>query len=338
MATDPVAWGVDNGLHTPEMYRVAAHIAAQGEVGVLGLLDLKVKPLVVPGAGVLIDPGVGIVPCRAAGMSYQTYLGRIPTQDTAGVTATDGSGGRTDLVVYQIENPVTDAYTPPVDPAVGPYVFPRVHANVGAPGTLPAPVTNKATATAWLAAQGLDAIPLALVVQPLSNGAVSAGMITDLRTVARPKTLRQQAASASGGNVQLTSATFVDWAASATVDVPAWATTVVVTAVVRCRVDRSTASVAGTALGSLRMRLGGTAVAPTQVSQTVAYDELAPFADTAIRTSVEVSDTMPVPASLRGQNGVTLALQGIKASGNKNLYVDTGSFYRIDWEWKEAAA
>lgn len=340
MPTDPVAWGNDNGLHTPELYRVLAAVAGEREEGVLGLGDLKVVPLAVPGAGVNVNPGIGIVPCRAAGMVDQFYVGRIPTQDTAGITATGAGAARTDLVAYVVRGLPDTGYVAPPDLSVGPYVRVEVFANVGAAGTLPAPVTNKATAKAYLAAQGVSAIPVGLVVLPVSTATVTSGMITDLRTVARPRRLRRQAASASGGVANLTTASpsFADWAASAVVDVPAWATSVIVTAVVRCRMDRSTASVNGTATGNLRVRLGGSAGAPVAVSQTVAYDEFAPFADATTRLPVEVSDTIAVPASLRGQTGVTLALQGNKTGGTKNLYVDTSSYYRLDWEFLESAA
>ena len=340
MATDPVAWGNDNGLHTPELYRVLAAVAGEREEGVLGLGDLKVVPLAVPGAGVNVNPGIGIVPCRASGMVDQFYIGRIPTQDTAGVTATGAGATRTDLVAYVVRGLPDTGYVAPPDLAVGPYVRVEVLANVGAAGTLPAPVTNKATAKAYLAAQGLSAIPLALVVQPVSNATVTAGMITDLRTVARPRRERRQwsVQPAAVANLSTVSPSFQDWVLSQAVDVPAWATSVIVTAQVRCRLDRSTASVNGTAAGYLRLRLGGSAAAPVAVSQTVAYDEFAAFADGTARLTVDISDTIAVPASLRGQTGVTLALSGNKSSGNKNLYVDTASFGRLDWEWQESAA
>lgn len=339
MPTDPVAWGNDNGLHTPELYRVLASVAGEREEGVLGLGDLKVVPLTVPGAGVNINPGIGIIPCRAAGMVDQFYIGRVPTQDTENITATGGGGGRTDLVAYVVRGLPDVGYSAPPDLSAGPYVFIEALSNVGAPGTLPAPVTNKATAKAYLAAQGLSALPLALVTQPVSNGTVTAGMITDLRDVARPRARRKQYSIQPGSVVNLTTASpaWADWVMAPTVDVPTWATSVVVTAVVRCRLDQLSASVSGTAIGSLRVRLGGTSGAPVAVSQSVGYDELAPFPYGVARVNVEVSDTIAVPASLRGQS-VTLALQGNKASGNKNLFVDTISFGRLDYEWQEAAA
>lgn len=329
MATDPIAWGTDNGLHTPEIFRVMAALAGEREPGVLGLGDCKVVPFGTPGAGVNVNTGVSIIPCRISGMVDQFYIGRIPTQDTAGVTATGAGSGRTDLVVHVVD-------PPPANPST----FVRVLSNVGAVGTLPAPVTNRATAIAYLAAQGLSAEPLALVILPVSTATVTAGMITDIRKVARPRRQRGQYASASGGVANLTSAspTFADWAVSQNVDVPSWATSVIVTAVVRARMDRSTVSVNGTAVGNLRIRLGGSAGSPVAVSQTVAYDEFAPFADATTRITEEVSDTIAVPSSLRGQQAVTLALQGYKTSGTKNLYVDTSSFVRLDYEWLESAA
>ena len=328
MATDPVAWGADDGLHTPELYRVLAAVAGEREGGVLGLNDCKVVPLTVPGAGVNVNPGVTVIPCRIAGMVDQFYVARIPTQDTGGVTATGAGAGRTDLVVHVVDPPPAD-----------PNTFIRVLSNVGAVGTLPAPVTSRATALAYLAAQSLSAEPLGLVVLPASTATVTAGNITDLRAVARPRTRRKQYTVQPGAVANLTTASpsWQDWVMAPTVDVPTWATSVVVSARVRCRLDRSTASVAGTAQGSLRLRLGGTSGAPVAVSQSVAYDELAPFADAGIRLGVDVSDTITVPSSLRGQT-VTLALQGNKASGTKNLLVDTASFGAIDYEWQEAPA
>lgn len=328
MPTDPVAWGADDGLHTPELYRVLAAVAGEREGGVLGLNDCKIVPLTVAGAAVNANPGVTVIPCRIPGMVDQFYVARIPTQDTAGVTATGAGGGRTDLVVHVVD-----------PPPANPNTFVRTLANVGAGGTLPAPVTNRATALAYLAAQGLSAEPLGLVVQPANNAAVTAGMITDLRAVARPRTRRLQHTAQPGAVANLTTANpaYQDWVMAPTVGVPAWATRVVVSARVRGRLDRSTASVNGTALGYLRLRLGGTSGAPVAVSQSVAYDEFAAFADGTARIAIDVADTIAVPASLRGQT-VTLALQGNKISGTKNLYVDTASFGAMDYEWQEAPA
>jgi hypothetical protein len=328
MATDPVAWGADDGLHTPELYRVLAAVAGEREGGVLGLNDCKVVPLAVPGAGVNVNPGVAVIPCRIAGMVDQFYVARIPTQDTAGVTATGAGSGRTDLEVYVVD-----------PPPANPNTFVRVLSNVGAGGTLPAPVTNRATALAYLAAQGLSAEPLGLVVLLASTATVNAGNITDLRKVARPRKDRSLYTVNPGAvsNLTTVSPAWQDWTMAPTVDVPSWATRLVVSAHVRCRLDRSTTTVNGTAAGYLRVRLGGTSGAPVAVSQSVAYDEFAAFADGVARVSVDVADIITVPASLRGQT-VTMALQGNKSSGNKNLYVDTASFAQLDYEWQESAA
>lgn len=342
MGFDPVPWGVGGGaLHTPEIFRVDAYLASDAGRGVLGPGDLKITQLGTPGASVQMAPGVALLPCRTSGYAYQSYIARAASSDTVGITATGAGAGRVDLVVARVEDPwlPTEPWADPVDPTVGPYVFLRVYSNVGAgSGTLPAVVTDFTTAEAFLAAQGSSAIPLALVTLPASTATVLTAHITDLRRMGKPRKDRRLYTFNPGGVVNLTSASFVDWSGSWSVDVPDWAVKAVIVARAGgARLDRSSVSVAGTATGQTRVRMGGSSGAPAVATQGCNYDLEATINNVVARFDVSAGDTITVPSALRGTT-TTVAIQGLKSAGNKNLYVDTGSFVTVDIEFQEAPA
>lgn len=92
------------------------------------------------------------------------------------IAATGSAGGRSDLIVAQVEDPnmAGEPWQTPTNPAVGPYIFTRVIPNVPA-GT---------TSLRPLGYSGRSAIVLARVDLPASTGTVTASMITDLRELA----------------------------------------------------------------------------------------------------------------------------------------------------------
>lgn len=338
MTWESVPWAVGGGAaHSPETSRLLAHIAAQGNEGVIGLNDLKVSALASPGAGVDVAPGAAAIPCRTPGYTYQMYAGRNPTIDpNIGVTATGAGAGRTDMVIVRVEDPwlPLEPWSDPVDIAAGPYIFSRVLS--GVPSS--AIVDNEA-AKAYLATQNMSAVPLAGITLPVSTSAVLAGHINDLRNVANPRTKRGLFTYNPGAASQLTSATYVDWPASASlaVAVPFWATKIVMVLTINgARIDRSSSSVAGTAVGRVRTVLGTAAPGPV-IGGGVAYDVLAPFADATARHTIGAGDTVDIPAGYRG-TVQTLKVQGIKSSGNKNIYTDGTSSVTIQYEFQETPA
>lgn len=335
MTWESVPWLVAGGLISPEVARLVAYLAGDQNEGILGPNDLKVSAMAVAGAGVDIAPGAAVLPCRTPGYAYQSYVGRNPTVDNVGVTATGAGGGRSDMIVARVEDPwlPLETWNDPADATVGPYIFTRRLDNVGA-----ANIASKSAARAYLAAAGMSAIPLAGITLPLSTSAVIGSHITDLRTVAKPRRDRIPLTLNPGAPVQLTAgpAAYGAWSGSWPVEIPTWATKAVVFLnVYGARIDRSSSSVAGTAVGRVRMALGTAAPGPV-LGQGSAYDVLAPAADATARHTLGAGDTLDIPAGYRGTTQ-TLTVQGIKTSGNKNLYVDTTSSITVDIEFQETA-
>lgn len=334
MSWESVPWAVGGGaVVSPEVARLVAYMAANGNEGTLGPNDLKVAAMAVAGAGVDIAPGAAIVPCRTAGYAYQSYAGRNPTVDNVGVTATGAGSGRVDMVVARVEDPwlPTEPWADPVDVAVGPYIYTRVIQNVGA-----AAVASKSAARAFLAAFASSSIPLAGITLPVSTAAVLGSHITDLRNVAKPRTDRRPYILNPGAKVSLSSASYVDWAGSWSVEVPVWATQAAVFLnIYGARLDRQAAGTSGTSVGRVRIALGTATPGPV-LGQGSAYDILAPGSDAVARHSLGAGDLIDIPAGYRG-TVQTLHVQGIKSSGNQNVYVDATSSITVDIEFQETA-
>lgn len=220
---DPVPWFVGGGAqHSPEVARLLAFAATGGAEGVVNVSDLKVVPLSVPGTAVEALPGAALVRNRGAGGDSQTYVARNVTATQVEIAATGSSGGRSDLVVVQVEDPnvAGEPWQPPADPAAGPYVFVRVIPNV------PAGTTRLQDVPGY---EGRSAVTLARVDLPASTGTVTAAMIKDLRRLARPR--REQVLRVvtppSNRKVQVNT-NWHNWPTTANeflnVDVPEWAT------------------------------------------------------------------------------------------------------------------
>lgn len=306
MSWDSVPWFVGGGAtHSPEVARLLAYAAVGGAEGIVGPSDLKVAPLSVPGTSVRVLSGAALILNRATGGAQQTYVARNPTVDTVPIALTGSSGGRSDLIVAQIEDPNMpgEPWQVPSDPAAGPYVFTRVIPNVPA-GTLRLQdVPGYA---------GRSAITLARVDLPASTGTVTASMITDVRRLARPRTWRSTVSlSASGGNLAST-ASEVKWPAETyDVDVPTWATRVVGQVTIT-----GITQAAGSVETQHRLRFG-----PTLAGQTTYF---ASTETQGARQALTVPIDLVVPADLRGKRVNALVLSR-RRSGAASFAATSGS-------------
>lgn len=219
MSWDSVPWFVGGGAeHSPEVARLLAYAATGGAEGIVDPGGLKVTPLAVPGQAVSVSVGAALILNRAAGGASQTYAARLPSADTVDIVETGSSAGRSDLIVAQIEDPFMagERWQEPSDPKVGPYVFTRVIPNV------PAGTRRLQDVSGY---SGRSAITLARIDIPASTGTVTAGMITDLRNLARPRQSAETYADLGATASKLTStskAVFPSYRPSAVV--PSWAT------------------------------------------------------------------------------------------------------------------
>lgn len=182
MTWDPVPWFVGGGaVHSPEVARALAYAATNGKEGVVLPGDLRVHALAVPGQGVQVDDGGAYILSRAAGQNEQTYVGRNPTADTIAITPT-GSTGKSVLIGVRVEDPSVagEPWADPSDPAKGPYIFTRA-------------INCPAGTTSWQSVSGRandTALALARIDMPPNTGTITDSMVTNLRSLANPRSER----------------------------------------------------------------------------------------------------------------------------------------------------
>lgn len=327
---DPVPWAIGGGAeHSTEVLRTLAFAATGGAEGVAEPGDLKVSPLATPGASVRVATGAAVVVSRATGGAQQSYVVRNATETTVGIAATGSGSGRTDLVALIVKDPyVTGSpWTPPVDPAAGPYVEVVVIPNVAANVTKLQSVPGYA---------GDTGIALARVTVPASTSTITSAMLTDLREVAMKRTSSTAltAASTGAGKVSgsyvspdpLDSATFTTWpdVASWSIDVPAWATRAVVTVQIFGAADR-----VADVWGKIRANLGGV------LTGTSSYDVT--YEGTPSRYSLGAAGVLSIPSGLRGTTQ-TLKVEGIREGGSGNLTAQEGTTTIVSVHFEEGVA
>jgi len=235
IAWDSVPWAVGGGaVHSSEVARLVTYIATGGLQGVLNATDLVVLPLTVPGAGVRVLPGACVIVNKALNALNDSYVARLPSEDTVTTQANGGAGLRSDLVVVRVENPFIsgEPWSIPNDVTIGPYVYTRVIQNV------PSNTVNLDGLNL-----GYTGIPLARIDFPLNTATVTSGMIHDLRATVHPAATPAPTPEADGGDVAptivyivipssgsnvlaYTQTSYTDWPSAAqwTISCPKWAT------------------------------------------------------------------------------------------------------------------
>ncbi|WGH20309.1 minor tail protein [Arthrobacter phage MaGuCo] len=331
MSWDSVPWFVGGGAeHSPEVARLLAYAAVGGAEGLVNPEDLKVSPLAVPGGGIRVAPGAALIRNRAAGGDDQTYVARLPDTDTVTIAATGSGAGRTDLIVAQIEDPYMagEPWQEPGDPKVGPYVYTRVIPNV------PAGTKRLQDVAGY---SGRSAITLARVTLPASTGTVTAGMITDLRDLARPRTERRMttvypSGARTAGN-KLPTTSYAPWplksAQRPLVEVPSWATKIDIVVHISGTLFMKSGSTADTVAG-VRTVFGST----TPAENGILVQDVE---DTDGRYHYTVIGSHAIPASMRGTSQYIEA-QAVRTYGTGNWYADYQTSVVVDWQFSEGAA
>lgn len=219
------AYAVDGGRVDAAALRRQAWSSTNGASGVTKPLDLKVSAYTVPGAGVNIRTGGGVVES-----TYAT-AGACESYEFANTATTQLAvpGGLPSQTTYYVIARIDDWHfnqTPePADPLTYNYVRPDV-------------VTSAA-----LASVSDPYITLAKIVLPANTAAITNAMITDLRNVANPRTkdivIPAPAVSSDVDQVLNSAAVTGEIFPAAriamqTVDVPAWATRIQIMATAVC--------------------------------------------------------------------------------------------------------
>lgn len=314
MTWDNSPWAIEGGQSSADVGRLVAWHATNGFVGVARPTDLRVRAKDVPGGAVLLGPGACTVPVKALGKFLQSYVGVNPADDELAVPSTGSSGGRSDLIVARVENPITGEpwqIADGVDPITAQYIFSRRYPGVPA-GTSH---VNQVDPSA-------SAITLARIDIPANTGTITQAMITDLRGKAQldqgqpplPTTPFAAANQDFYDSIAFdrttvvedplpwTQQTYKQWpkAAAWTITVPATATE----AVVDMRIECEQRPVAGQIVskancwGYARLRMIGTGV---DYSVDVEFDRDYYGGGTPTTVSIPVGGRLPIPANARGK-------------------------------------
>lgn len=239
-------WFVGGGAkHSPETARLLANAATSDSEGIVAPGDYKVRPLAVPGAGVLISAGSAVL--RAApytGGRSQSYMTRRAA-DTQVATTTTGSGAaRSDLVIQRIDDPQFSGNLVPTDPNA---IFDPFVIITGVPaGTRR--VSDLSPALPY------PAIELARIDRPANTSAVGLDSIVDLRRLVQPRESRvlESHQYNAGQEIGVTTEflTFTEF--QPMIEVPRWATAFRQVATINGMAQHPTVS----SEGQLRVLLG----------------------------------------------------------------------------------
>ncbi|WP_367132857.1 MULTISPECIES: hypothetical protein [Streptomyces] len=292
--------------HSAQTFRMMLRSLAQGGEGISEGPDLKVAPLPTPGAGVVVGEGAAIIRGRAALWqgSYSAYnIGQeIVAISPAGATP------RSDLIVLRVIDP---EYEGGLDPAKDKINVFEVIPNVSSTATAPPP--------------GITGIAIARIDIPARTGAITAGMITDVRKVANPRRARSLHTVYPGSPNQLkqTNDKYADWPAAARwmVPVPEWATkAIVLVTLAGLRIEGDPA------YGAFQTVLG------SHEGQDTTIDD--DQSDVRRNTTV-IADTITIPAEYRGTTQPLFVQTQLTPKFKGHLQVDEGTSIVLDLELTE---
>ncbi|MFI6009091.1 hypothetical protein ACIBAG_09700 [Streptomyces sp. NPDC051243] len=295
--------------HSARAMRLMVRDLARGRQGVAGSDDLKVRPLETPGPGVRVGDGSALI------HGARPWQGAY-TQSNIGDTVVDvpptGPVARTDLLVLRIEDPEFEGDRDPRREEIGYF---HLIQGIGSQDTT--------------ALREMTAIPLARITIPRNTATITAGMITDLRRLANPRTERTLR-TVHPTTTEEVPGKYGQWAAwpkeaAWDVDVPAWATTAtVVVALSGLRAG------AGSVYAELRTRLGERAAKPTVVDDD---------GTTTRRSSVTLADTLAVPPTYRGtRQHLAVEINQNDKYGDGDLTVAKGTTITLDVAFTEGPA
>jgi hypothetical protein len=286
MTWEGVPWMIGGGAeHSAEVGRLLAYAASGNKEGVVGPTDCKVVASGVPDGNIHIQPGAVSILNRFAGGGQQSYMARNVGDTVKAMTPQGSSGVRYDLVAVIVEDPQYPGQPAPADVQDGPYIKTKVYENV-------ASTVKKLSEVA----PNIAGYALARVKFDASDGTVSPVDITDLRSLVIPRTqVIKKIASPPGTNALPTA-----WGiasppgASWSIDVPDWATRVILEAhwAGVQFVDGGTG--AGSAGGYCRATLG------TLVTDQVIWQADASGTSKPVTEAMMSASDLVVPSIMRG--------------------------------------
>lgn len=310
MAFFPAPILTNGATHSAQQFRMLVRDLSNGAEGITQGGDLKVTQRSVPGSGVTVGDGSGVIRGRDNAFQGHYSVCNIGAADVP--IAPTGATPRSDMIIVRVEDP---EYNYDHDPAVDQIVFPQVISNV----------SSSATAIP----DGRTGIPLARIDIPASTATITNAMITDLRRVANPRRFRwvdtQSPASQSAGLGGSTTPTYFSTAAGWNIAVPDWATKAIV------KIDVSPIRYA---LGNFWGQISATFGASLTVQPTTLDDNQG----TGVRRIPAIlADTLTVPASYRGTTQLLrVRAAAMEAGQAARIYVDSGTTLVADVQFEEA--
>ena len=313
------AFAVDGGRVPGAMLRRLAREATSGATGITLPTDLRVVPRSPTGPGVVIRPGGGVMLNRFQSTPTESYEVAIAQDYDVPVSTTGSAAGRTDYLGIRIDDPEFSGQAP-ADPLTATYW--RAVLVPSIPTTYPF-------------------LPLARIVQPASNGAVSAGMITDLREVANPRektVLRANAATVTDAETLTASGTDGEWFPNAggeqQIDIPYWATRMIIRAQWVQVLHQP-----GAANGNCWVEYGPYLRPSTRELSTQRYAWDTAGAGTNFRTTWTVVDDVYIPASYRGttQSFIMKARNDVSNTSTERPILDANSGTSLEVRFLEVA-
>ncbi|PFG16272.1 hypothetical protein ATK74_0806 [Propionicimonas paludicola] len=299
---------VDGGSTSAEVLRRLAYAATSGEGGVVQPSDLQVTAAGTPGGLVYVAAGSAFVPTKFSdAYGSQSY---IASNDAAtAVTVPANTSGSTQIwyVILRITDPQYAGEPIPPDRATAIYAVLELVAAL--PTTKPY-------------------LQLAKLTVPNGASAITAGMISDARVLARARARRDLKVLQVASSQSLTGTSDTRWpdAGSWQIAVPSWATK----ALVRASWD-GVSQPGSNMIGSVLVRIG---TGRADVVTTGRNKVDTPSSGGTTRIALRVTDQVTIPATMRGQT-VTIDLLGKRDSGSSSVLVDSGSSVDLDIEWIE---
>lgn len=230
MTFENTAWAIDGALLGSSLARRAEYAAVGGAQGVVQKNDLKVSQLAVPGVGVLVEAGVGLVRNDYQTTPNETYVVSNPDTHTIPAGEMPGASGaaRSFILAVVVGDPDFSQTGHPWMGSDDPPVGQEQSFNYVRPTLIE--VANSSVTELNV---DYPALVLARIDIPANTTTITNAMITDLRKLARPQ--QSQEAFVSPGGTWTNAApryipagsAFADWGPqeySPQVTVPEWAT------------------------------------------------------------------------------------------------------------------
>lgn len=288
---------IDGSMVPGEMLRRLAYAATKGETAVVETTDLKVSAQTVPNATVSVNAGTGIIVSQFANAVSQTYIIANDAAVNVNVPTTAGTW----LVYAVIRDPQYPGQVVPPDPLTDDYTDVLVTASY--PANQPY-------------------MPLASIANPTGAAAITSAMITDTRTVGRPRTESDALMLFPAANINMSKTAYTSWplsGAAGAVTVPTWATKLMV----KVTVNGVESVGAGATMGGVRVVYHNTA----------AQNGIIQFAGPG-RQTVSVIGSFSIPPEDRGEVRY-VGLQGYQTVGTGTIQQDYQSQVLIEWTFTE---